>query len=940
MFSLYRTLSLRYLQQRWPRAVLVVASIALGVATLVATRALNQSMTEAVRGATAPLAKVADLHVSNGESGVPISLADELTRIEGVRRVEPMVLGRVRMPDLENQRLALLLGIAWKADSADSNPWGVRIDWTIPPESVPGLKGTDPQNLLSTLKQYLRGVPEAYQVRPVLIGGDLAEELKPANLDQRLQKVLDGLVSLVQRFVGAELADKLRNAPIRAQPANQEPHLLIKAGTIHAEGIANDLIRNALVMDANDAAELLGQPGLATRIDLFLEPTASRPEITQRIESYLTERTKVIRAATAAGLAASPRLPGNAGSLGFFVAAPQQPAQVRTPEANNQRIQDVMAGLQIGFSLCGFGAIVVGLFLVYNALAVTVAERRHEIGILRAVGATRGQIWSLFLGEALMLGLAGAVLGVPAGVVLAHLGLDPMKGVLSDLFVVLETSQVVITPETIVFAALAGILTALLAALVPAVRSAEEQPADAVRRNPQAPSWGYRLAQFAASLSLVTAGILVILLRGRFHLRAGSYGGLVLVLLGLLFLAPLLAAGIARLLQPIVRIAFGLEARLAADNLVRAPGRTGLVITALAAGVAMVLQTAGVIRSNEDAILKWVDESIAADLFITSGSPVIGSGQNMLLKEDLGPEIEAAFPAVEAALPERYRTFDFGNTIVLVVARDAQGFYQADKARGSVPGLDLYPRLCNPKANYVLISENFAALHGTKPGDDIQLEGVSFHVIGTVLDYNWNRGTVIMDRDLYKRSFHDSLVDAFDVYLRPGKDPDAVRDGVDRLWGVEHALVILKRDELRQRIADMIRRLFGIAYSQEIVVGLVAAMGVVMALLISVLQRRRELGLLRAVGATRGQILRTVLAEATLMGFIGILIGLVVGVPLEWYCVQVILFEEAGFLFPVLIPWLEAGVIAGIALLVATLAGLGPAWHTSRLRIPEAIAYE
>src|SRR5262249_28869565 len=183
----------------------------------------------------------------------------------------------------------------------------------------------------------------------------------------------------------------------------------------------------------------------------------------------------------------------------------------------------------------------------------------------------------------------------------------------------------------------------------------------------------------------------------------------------------------------------------------------------------------------------------------------------------------------------------------------------------SVPGLDLYPRLCDPKANYVLISDNFAALHGTKAGDDIELEGVSFHVIGTVLDYNWNRGTVIMDRDLYKRCFHDSLVDAFDIYLLPGKNPDAVRDGVDRwdrLWGVDHALVILKRDELRQRIADMIRRLFGIAYSQEIVVGLVAAMGVVMALLISVLQRRRELGLLRAVGATRGQILRTVLAEA------------------------------------------------------------------------------
>jgi len=259
-----------------------------------------------------------------------------------------------------------------------------------------------------------------------------------------------------------------------------------------------------------------------------------------------------------------------------------------------------------------------------------------------------------------------------------------------------------------------------------------------------------------------------------------------------------------------------------------------------------------------------------------------------------------------------------------------------------VPGLDLYPLLCKP--NNILISENFAALYGTRAGDTITLpesrEPIPFHVVGTVVDYSWNRGTIIMDRDLYKRCFHDSLVDAYDVYIWPGKDPDVVREAVTRLWGVEHSLVVMKRDELRQRIADMIRRLFGIAYSQEIVVGLVAAMGVVMALLISVLQRRRELGLLRAVGATRAQILGTVLAEATLMGLIGTLIGLAVGVPLEWYCVQVILFEEAGFLFPVLIPWLEAGVIAGIALVVATMAGLGPAWHTSRLRIPEAIAYE
>jgi putative ABC transport system permease protein len=942
MLSLYRTLSLRYLQQRWPRAVLVVASIALGVATLVATRALNQSMTEAVRGATAPLAGVADLHVASGESGVPISLAADLAQIEGICRAEPLVVGRVRMPDLENQRPALLLGILWRADSAENNPWGVRIDWTIPPESVPGLKRVDPQDLLSKWKQFIRSLPEPYQVRPVLIGGDLAEELKPAQLDARLQKNFDGLVGFVKWFLGGELAEIIRNLPLRAQPANQEPHLMIKAGTIHADGFAADLIRNVLIMDAHDAAEMLGQPGLATRIDLFLEPDANRQIVAQRIESRLAQRNRELQAVSIAGLVAQSQLTGKIGSLTF--STQESVPKVRTPEANDQRVQDVMAGLQIGFSLCGFGAIVVGLFLVYNALAVTVAERRHEIGILRSVGASRGQIWRLFLGEAGLLGITGAVLGVPAGVGLAHLGLDPMKGVLSDLFIALEGNKVVMTAETIVMASLAGIMTALVAALVPAIRAAREQPADAVRRNPQAVPWEFRLAQMILSLGLMGGGVILILVRGRLQVRTGSYGGLVLVLLGLLLLTPLLAEGIARLLQPVIRVMFGLEARLAADNLVRSPGRTGLVITALAAGVAMVLQTAGVIRSNEEAILKWVDESIAADLFITSGSPVSGSGQNMPLKEDFGKQIEAAFPAVRSALPVRFHQTDFANTLVFIVALDSQGFYAADKERATVPGLELYPLLTQP--NNILVSENFAALYGTRTGDTITLsesrEPTPFHVVGTVVDYSWNRGTIIMDRDLYKRCFHDSLVDAFDVYVRPGKDPDAVRKAITRspLWGVERSLVVMKRDELRQRIADMIRRLFGIAYSQEIVVGLVAAMGVVMALLISVLQRRRELGLLRAVGATRGQILGTVVAEAMLMGVIGTVIGLAVGVPIEWYCVQVIMFEEAGFLFPVLIPWLEAGLIAGIALVVATIAGLGPAWHTSRLRIPEAIAYE
>jgi putative ABC transport system permease protein len=134
--------------------------------------------------------------------------------------------------------------------------------------------------------------------------------------------------------------------------------------------------------------------------------------------------------------------------------------------------------------------------------------------------------------------------------------------------------------------------------------------------------------------------------------------------------------------------------------------------------------------------------------------------------------------------------------------------------------------------------------------------------------------------------------------------------------------------------------MYVLAYLQQIVVGVVAALGVVTALLISVLQRKRELGLLLAVGATPGQVIRSVLAEAVLMGLFGTVLGFLIGLPLQWYVLKVVLFEESGFIFEVLVPWKQAAGIAAGAIAVAALAGLLPAIHAVRTRITDALAYE
>lgn len=857
-WPLYRTLSARYLRQRWSRAALISASIALGVATLVATQALNLSMSQAARAAGTPLPGLADLFVSNGESGVRKELASQLAAVPGVRRVTPVIIAHVALPQLDN-RAALLLGVEFSPEQVGDNPWGIEY------------RVTDPLRL-------------AQQGRKALfLGKDLAEELTRTMAPdaKEVQLLALGETRTLPRW----------------------------AGTVDARGPAAALGGNVLYLEVTAAADLLGKPDRVTRLDVALDPNADRAEVRRAVES-----------------------------------AAEGQAEVRTPEAQDQSIHDAMAGLQLGFSVCGAGALVIGLFLVYNALSINVAERRHEIGILRALGATRGQVCLLFLGEAAALGLLGAALGIPLGIRLAHLGLGPMGQVFNDLFLPMEAREVALTWSLLLGAAAAGLVTALLAAVVPALRASGEQPAAAVRHVPPPEGFRHLAAQVCASLVLVAAGLACMALRYRLPPKIGTHACLLLILLGLLVSTPLFAALIARALQPLARRLLGVEGRLAADNLVRAPARTGLVITALAAGVGLVLQTAGVIVSNEHVILGWLDDTIKADLFVTSGSALGGGGQNLPLKEDVGRRMQEADPRIEAALPVRFRQVEFRGKKVFLLALDGQGFYEATKPRGQVPRHALYARLAEPGTTPVLVSDNFAALYGVTTGSPLTLRGahgpVSVDVVGQVEDYSWNLGTIFMDRRHYREHFQDDLVDVFDVFLRPDADPVATREDVLRRWGAASALVILTRTELRERVHDIIRRLYQIAYAQELVVGIVAALGVVTAILVSVMQRRSELGILRAIGATRAQVLRSVLAEAAWMGVIGALIGLLIGVPIEWYILQIVLFEEAGFRFAVSIPWLEGGLIACLAVLTATLAGLGPALQTLRLRIPEAIAYE
>jgi putative ABC transport system permease protein len=774
---------------------------------------------------------------------------------------------------------------------------------------VPGVRSAQPVVIQRV------ALPEFGHRTALLVGIDLDSEASNWSVTTRDFTSHDLMRMVVFRkktvLVGQDLEQVLPpdSEFVKVLVAGQT-HYLQRAGVIRTQGTVA-AARNLLVLSCADAAAMLGRPDLVSRVDLSLQPGADREQARQRVEAELAGQ-----------------------------------AQVATPERQGSWVEEMVAGLRTGLRFCGVGALLVGLFLVANVLAVSAAERRHDIGILKSLGARLWQIGALFAGEAAMLGLAGSILGLPLGVGLAHLGLSPVQQTMSNAFLPLETGPLEITPWALLSALGAGIGTALLAVAVPALQAGSVRPIESLRRLPPPHNSHSRRFRIAVGVGLLACGLGYLALN-YLPLRIGGYGTMVLVLLAGLLVTPLVALATARLLQPAAHRLLGPAARLALDNLVRSPGRTGLVITTLAAGVALFVQTGGFIVSNERAIKAWIEHSLTGDLIVTSGGPLSVTGQNLPMAPGILNRLEEVCPEARV-VPVRFRYLDWQRSgrpsRVLLCALDAERYYAANQDRSpTLPDLDLYRRLSEPRT--ALVSQNFAALYGIGTNDPLTLPGaegpVTLRVIGTVEDFMCSRGTVIVDRCQYRQQFNGLLNDAFNIYLPRDADVESVRQRLQESpLATEQAFCLLTRASLRAHILGMVLSLYRLAYAQEVVVGVVAILAMVTALLLSVLQRRRELGLLRAVGATPAQVFRSILAEAIFMGILGSGTGLLAGVPLEWYTVRFLLFAETGTLLPVYFPWTTAGAIGCLMVVSAVLASLVPALRAGQMRIVEAISYE
>lgn len=664
---------------------------------------------------------------------------------------------------------------------------------------------------------------------------------------------------------------------------------------------------NVAVMDIVAAQAAFNRGAKYDRVDVMTDPGVPVEEVRQRLRE---------------------RLPSG--------------LEVQRPERRGQGMENAVASLRLGLLFMSFLALTIGVFIIFNSFSISVNQRWKEIGILRALGVERFNVQRMFLGEAAAMGAFGSLLGIPVGYYLAGGATEIMSLVATNIYGTISTPQPPAFRWDYAALALAvGIISSLLAAWLPARTAARLDPVLALHNiETRQPETVMGRRRMAIGVGLIVAGLALT----RFSPpRAGmtiQFSYSLMIQLGMILLLPKLIVWGARILRPAMNRAFGAEGVLAVDTMTRAPRRAAATVGALMIGLSFVFSNGAFIQSQKSALMRTLDRAVNTDLLITTSEQV--RSRTYHFSEELAQRV-AALPGVRRAENLRLTEIPFRDQEVALIAHDMDAWLtrapdvldEGDARAAREPAA---------RGDGFLISHNFAALWGVRLGDELRLETPAGPLVRPVLGileyYHSERGTIFMDRELFKRFWEDDAVDYIFVNLNPEVDRAAFKNEVQRVIAGEQRAFIYTHEEYKRWVTRLIDQFFTLTYLQMIIAIIVAALGLVNTLVISVAERRRELGIIRAIGGLRGQVRKMVLLEAVAIALIGFAIGIVAGIFNAYFLVRMAAAIIAGFKLPFHFPLLMVFVALPIVLVVALVAAWWPARRAMRLPVIEAIGYE
>jgi putative ABC transport system permease protein len=606
----------------------------------------------------------------------------------------------------------------------------------------------------------------------------------------------------------------------------------------------------------------------------------------------------------------------------------------------NDQVAEMTSAFRVNLTALSLLALLVGFFLIYNAMTFSVVQRRPLFGTLRSIGYTREQVFGMVLGEAAIIGALGSGLGLGLGVLLGQGAVQLVTQTINDLYFVVNVQGIQVPASSLLKGGIAGFLASILAAAPPAWEAASVPPRLALSRaglETKIQSAIGRVAIIGIVVGLVGAGILAI----PTHSLVMSFAGIFALVMGAALLTPIVNVSLMRLLNEPLGNLFGLLGRLAPRNVIRSQSRTMVAVAALMIAVSVTIGVQVMIASFRTTVMLWLEQSLQGDVYI--------SGQGLSsthLDTPLDPEtiaISQAYPLAESNVAIRVVSVESERGSIDLVAvssgrrMDDRLFLASEK---------------NPQYAWqrmqegaVLLSEPLASRLGiSSAGGTLALltprGWQSFSVAGIYADYASPRGAVRMSMDVYRRLWNDDRLNGIVLFLEPDANIDeATADLRSRFSGIP-GVQVNPSGALRKEAMVVFDRTFAITAAMQLITTTVAFIGVLSSLLALQLERAREMGVLRALGLTIAEMHRLTLLETGLLGATAGLLALPTGYILAWILIFIINKRSFGWTLQMQLHPAQFVQAFLLAVGAALLAAVYPAWRISHMQTADALRSE
>ena len=596
---------------------------------------------------------------------------------------------------------------------------------------------------------------------------------------------------------------------------------------------------------------------------------------------------------------------------------------------NQDDIQDALQFFNTALLIFAFVALFVGSFIIFNTFSIVVAQRTREMALLRAVGASGRQVMASVLSEAVVVGILASIVGLGAGVLLSA----GLKSLLAAFGFDLPAGGIQVLPRTIILSIVVGTVVALLSAIAPARRAARVPPVAAMRLV-AVEARGHSGRRVVIGIVITALGVLA-LFTGLFGSSGIAFVGLgaFVIFLGVFVLGPVIARPVSNALGwPVARLR-GMPGTLARENAIRNPKRTSATAAALMIGVALVGFITIFAASTKKSIDVQIDRAFKADFVISTGG---GFGASDVGFSPALARSISRLPEVGAETPLRFNQADFdgsGHFFVALNAETASELFTLDVQQG---------RFADLGVDDVAISTDAADDHHWKIGSTIPVRfptGNTTVTVGAIYGNGAKEGLSDYAFSLaaYDANYPQRIDNQIYVRLAPGVTTDEGRQAIERVVKPYPNAEVQDQSEFKQAQADQINQLLGLIYVLLLLAVIIALIGIANTLALSIYERTRELGLLRAVGMTRPQLRSTIRWEAVIIALLGTVLGLVIGLFFGWAIVEALKDEGISEFAPPGGQLILVVVLAGFA---GVVAAIFPARRAAKLDVLRAVSSE